>query len=109
MYPVNKPIPKVEAAAQTAGEAEFINDIPERPGELHGAFVLTTQGSGSIASIDDSQALAIPGVVTFLKASDVPGKNSFTPPVNPLYLENEEVKKLELLQLNSKCFYDIFA
>jgi xanthine dehydrogenase/oxidase len=89
MYPVNKPIPKVEAAAQTAGEAEYVNDIPERPGELHGAFVLTTQGSGSIASIDDSQALAIPGVVTFLKAADIPGKNNFTPPG---YIEIEEVR-----------------
>jgi len=90
-YPVNEPIPKKEAAAQTAGEAEYVNDIPERPGELHGAFVLTTQATGSIASIDDSQALAIPGVVAFFKASDIPGKNSFTPQTLPLFVEDEEV------------------
>jgi len=86
---VNEPIPKLEAAAQTAGEAEYVNDIPERPGELHGAFVQTTQATGSIASIDESQALAIPGVVAFFKASDIPGTNNFV----TFYPEVEEVCK----------------
>ncbi|XP_059485730.1 xanthine dehydrogenase-like [Neocloeon triangulifer] len=91
VYPLNEPIPKLEAAAQTAGEAEYINDIPERPGELHGAFVLTTQATGVIASIDDSAALATAGVVAFFKAADIPGKNSFTPQTLPLFVEDEEV------------------
>ncbi|XP_065336761.1 uncharacterized protein LOC135937537 [Cloeon dipterum] len=91
VYPLNEPIPKLEAAAQTAGEAEYINDLPERPGELHGAFVLTTQATGTITSIDDSAALATPGVVAFFKAADIPGTNSFTPQTLPLFVEDEEV------------------
>jgi hypothetical protein len=90
LYPLNEPIPKLEAAAQTAGEAEYINDIPERPGELHGAFVLTTQNSGTISNIDASNALSIPGVVAFFQATDIVGKNSFTPS-SLGFVEDEEV------------------
>ncbi|XP_059474057.1 uncharacterized protein LOC132195836 [Neocloeon triangulifer] len=89
VFPLNEPIPKLEAAAQTAGEAEYINDMPERPGELHGAFVLTKQATGTIASIDDSAALATEGVVAFFKASDIPGANNFASP--GFYPEVEEV------------------
>ncbi|CAB3359541.1 Hypothetical predicted protein [Cloeon dipterum] len=90
VYPLNEPIPKLEAYAQTAGEAEYTNDIHERPGELHGAFVFTKQATGTIASIDASTALATEGVVAFFQASDVPGSNNFAPP-SMFFPEVEEV------------------
>lgn len=42
---------------QTTGEAEFVNDIPWRANELHGAFVSSTVGNATIASVDPSAAL----------------------------------------------------
>ncbi|ETN61206.1 aldehyde oxidase [Anopheles darlingi] len=78
-WPLTKNIPKIEALAQCAGEAEFINDMPTLPNELHGAFVLATEVQSRIVRIDASDALAIPGVAAFLCAKDVPGFNNFMP------------------------------
>ncbi|KAF4522206.1 hypothetical protein B566_EDAN007357 [Ephemera danica] len=80
MWPVNQAVPKIEALAQCSGEAEFVNDMPSTPGELHGAMVLTTVSSGTIAKIDPAPALAMPGVVGFYSHTDLPGiRNNFTP------------------------------
>ncbi|XP_054277393.1 xanthine dehydrogenase-like isoform X2 [Macrosteles quadrilineatus] len=78
VWPVNKPIPKVEALYQCSGEAQYVADIPQFPGELHGAVVLTTVGKGTISAVDSSQALQMPGVMAFYTAKDIPGVNSFT-------------------------------
>nr|CAD7445654.1 unnamed protein product [Timema bartmani] len=91
LYPVNQPIPKIEALVQCAGEAEYINDRPLIPGELFGAFVKTTIGNGTILSIDPSDALSVPGVVKFYGAEDIPGKNSVIPYPTVFTLEKEEV------------------
>ncbi|XP_050091459.1 xanthine dehydrogenase/oxidase-like [Anopheles aquasalis] len=78
-WPLTQSIPKLEALAQCAGEAEFINDMTVLPNELHGAFVLATELQSRIVQIDASDALAIPGVAAFLCAKDVPGFNNFMP------------------------------
>jgi xanthine dehydrogenase large subunit len=39
------------------GEAEYINDIPDLPGALYAALVLTTVAQGYVDSIDPSEAL----------------------------------------------------
>ncbi|XP_068084723.1 uncharacterized protein [Anabrus simplex] len=77
-WPINKPVIKMEAHVQTSGEAEYVDDIPSMPGELFASFVLAKEGPGSIAEIDTSSALAMDGVVAFLGAEDIPGKNNFT-------------------------------
>ncbi|XP_035716520.1 indole-3-acetaldehyde oxidase [Folsomia candida] len=56
-WPLYQPIPKIEAAVQASGEAEYINDIDPEFGELFGAFVLTTVANATISSIDASEAL----------------------------------------------------
>ncbi|CAG0914560.1 unnamed protein product [Notodromas monacha] len=76
-YPISKPIPKIEAWNQTAGEAQYTNDIPLLPGELHAVFVLASYGRAKLKSIDASQALAMPGVAGFFSAKDIPGANDF--------------------------------
>ncbi|XP_059486228.1 uncharacterized protein LOC132202921 isoform X2 [Neocloeon triangulifer] len=90
LHPLNKPIPKIEALAQTSGEAEFVNDIHSIPGELHAAFVLTTIASGTISKIDSSTALALPGVVAFFKQTDLTQYNTFTP-LDFGYEEEDEI------------------
>lgn len=76
-WPVGQAIPKVESAIQVAGEAEYADDLPVLPGELHGAFVLSTHANAKIDNVDASLALAVPGVVDFITATDIPGVNNF--------------------------------
>ncbi|CAG0880344.1 unnamed protein product [Cyprideis torosa] len=76
-FPVGKPTVKLEAHAQTSGEAEYVNDIPPFPRELQGAFVLSSVGHAELEAVDASAALAIKGVVMVVTANDIPGINSF--------------------------------
>ena len=88
LWPVSQPIEKVEAKWQTAGEAEYIGDIPERKDELHGAFVLSSLANATVVRVDSTKALAMPGVVTFIDAQNVPGVNNwkFSETVSEIYI-----------------------
>ncbi|CAG7835136.1 unnamed protein product [Allacma fusca] len=77
MSPLYKPVAKLEALAQCSGEAEYVNDIPKQQDELSGAFVTATLANTEIKTIDASEALKVPGVVTFITSKDIPGRNSF--------------------------------
>ncbi|KAK3726979.1 hypothetical protein QZH41_014709, partial [Actinostola sp. cb2023] len=89
LYPLTQPITKLSAKLQTSGEAIYTDDLPTQGGELHAAFVLSTQvltvstypprGNCKIDKLDASLALDLPGVVDFLTASSIPpkGVNSF--------------------------------
>lgn len=57
LWPLNQPLPKMEAIHQTSGEAQYVNDVPALPNEVFCAFVLTTVPNGIIESIDASEAL----------------------------------------------------
>nr|CAD7202177.1 unnamed protein product [Timema douglasi] len=90
-WPLNQPIPKIEALVQCSGEAEYVNDHPPIPGQLFAAFVLTTEAVGNIIDIDPSPALLMPGVVRFLSAQDIPGKNNAIPFPTVYTTEPEEL------------------
>ncbi|KAJ2948180.1 hypothetical protein O0L34_g9988 [Tuta absoluta] len=94
LWPLNKPIPKLDALIQCSGEADYVDDIPTLPDEVFASFVLTTVPLGNIVTIDASKALALPGVIAFYTATDIPGVNSFTPggfKAYPVYQADEEV------------------
>ncbi|XP_028167400.1 xanthine dehydrogenase-like [Ostrinia furnacalis] len=91
LWPLTKPLQKVEALIQCAGEAPYTEDLPAFPHEVFASFVLSTEGSGTIINIDPSRALSEPGVIAFYSAKDIPGLNSFTPADSVLYSSNEEV------------------
>lgn len=76
-WPVNQPTIKIEARAQCSGEAKYIDDMPLRADELHGAFVLSTMANCSIDKIDASEALKMEGVVAFLDAKTIKTGNLF--------------------------------
>ena len=57
MWPVSQPKEKVEGRWQTAGEIVFTGDIPVKQGELHAAFVLSSQANCDVESCDPSDAL----------------------------------------------------
>ncbi|KAK9512029.1 hypothetical protein O3M35_000556 [Rhynocoris fuscipes] len=80
LWPLNKPIPKIEALLQCAGEAEYTNDIPGFPEQLWGQLVLCDRARATIQDIDASEALKMPGVVKFFSAKDIPGRNTFVAP-----------------------------
>ncbi len=56
-----------------------IDDIPDLPGTLHIAPILSPIANGKIISIDASKAEASDGVVTILFENDIPGKNEAAP------------------------------
>ena len=79
LYPVSEPIEKTEGKWQTSGEIQYTGDIPTKQGELHAAFVLSNKANCDMVSCDPSEALAMPGVVDFVEAADIPGVNSWKP------------------------------
>ncbi|XP_046483350.1 xanthine dehydrogenase/oxidase isoform X2 [Neodiprion pinetum] len=79
IWPLNKPLPKLEAIYQTSGEAHYINDIKTMPDEVHCAFVLTDVANGYIEHVDTTEVMKMKGVIAFYDVSDVPGKNVFIP------------------------------
>lgn len=57
LYPLNEPVPKLEALIQCAGEAEYPNDLPNFPRQVFAAFVLSTVHSGEVDRIECSSVL----------------------------------------------------
>ncbi len=67
------------ALKHVTGQALYIDDMPEPPGTLHGALVLSTMACGRLKKLDLAAVAASPGVVAVLTADDVPGKNDVAP------------------------------
>ena len=67
------------AALHVSGRALYIDDLPEPERLLHGYIVMSPVAHGKLLSIDPSHALELPGVVDFIKASDIPGHNEIGP------------------------------
>ncbi len=63
------------ALKHVTGQALYIDDMPEPPGTLHAALVLSPVASGRLSKLDLATARAMPGVVAVLGADDIPGKN----------------------------------
>lgn len=57
IWPVNEPMPRVDALIQCAGEAKYVNDLPTQPREVYCAFVTSDICIGEIESIDPTPAL----------------------------------------------------
>ena len=66
------------ANAHVSGRAVYLDDMPEPPGLLHAALVLSPHPHARILSVDLSAARALPGVVA-AAAADVPGVNDIAP------------------------------
>ena len=83
------------AGAHVTGQALYLDDIPTLPGTLETALVLSPHPHARFRSIDLAPALAAPGVVMAITASDIPGKNDIAPirsdePLLPLDLVEYE-------------------
>ena len=68
-------LPHESAALHVAGEAAYIDDLPELAGTLHAALGLSPVARGRIAAMALDTIRALPGVVQVLTAADIPGPN----------------------------------
>lgn len=59
LWPLTKPLPKIEAIHQTSGEAQYVNDLPPQPHQVFCAFVSSQVHKAKIDSIDTTQALVM--------------------------------------------------
>ena len=67
--------PHESAALHVAGEATYIDDMPELAGTLHCALGLSPIAHGRLLALDIDAVRAMPGVVEVLTAADIPGVN----------------------------------
>ncbi|MDP1692264.1 MAG: xanthine dehydrogenase molybdopterin binding subunit [Burkholderiaceae bacterium] len=71
--------PHESAHLHVAGEATYIDDIPELAGTLHAALGLSPLAHGRLVAIDVAALRALPGVTGVLTAADIPGVNDCGP------------------------------
>ncbi|GAB0088991.1 Xanthine dehydrogenase [Sergentomyia squamirostris] len=77
--PIRRPQVHASAFKQATGEAIYCDDMPRFENELYLAFVLSSKSHARILNIDPTKALALPGVVAFYSAKDIPKeKNIYT-------------------------------
>lgn len=67
--------PHESAALHVAGEAPYVDDLPELAGTLHAALGLSPVARGRITGLDLALIRSQPGVVAVLTAADIPGVN----------------------------------
>ena len=72
-------VPHESAVLHVAGEATYVDDIPELAGSCYIALGLSQQAHANITSIDLDAVKAAPGVVTVITAADIPGNNDCGP------------------------------
>lgn len=66
---------------QATGEAVYCDDIPKHENELYLALVLSTKAHAKLISIDESEALRLPGVHAFFSAKDLTPHQNMVGPV----------------------------
>ena len=67
--------PHESAHLHVAGEAAYIDDLPELAGTLHAALGLSPIAHGRLTGIALDRIRALPGVVWVMTAADIPGPN----------------------------------
>ncbi len=67
--------PHESAHLHVAGEAAYIDDLPELAGTLHCALGLSPIAHGRLLGMDLDALRQTPGVVAVLTAADIPGSN----------------------------------
>ncbi|WP_418318845.1 xanthine dehydrogenase molybdopterin binding subunit [Piscinibacter sakaiensis] len=67
--------PHESAHLHVAGQAPYIDDIPELAGTLHCALGLSPVAHGRLTGLTLDAVRAMPGVVLVLTAADIPGPN----------------------------------
>ena len=67
------------AKLHVRGEAKYIDDMPDLPGTLHVAPILSPVSNGTLNRVNADRATGMPGVEAVIFANDIPGKNEAAP------------------------------
>ncbi|GFO34572.1 xanthine dehydrogenase/oxidase-like [Plakobranchus ocellatus] len=86
---VGQIIPHKAALQQSTGQAIYVDDMVPTQDEVHMALVTSTKAFAKILTIDYAAALAVPGVVDYISAKDVPGQNSLQSQLDSVFSEDE--------------------
>ncbi|HSW22864.1 MAG TPA: xanthine dehydrogenase molybdopterin binding subunit, partial [Burkholderiaceae bacterium] len=79
---VGVPHPHESAHLHVAGEATYVDDMPELAGTLHAALGLSPVAHGRLGALSLDAIAALPGVVDVFSARDIPGRNDCGPIVH---------------------------
>jgi len=74
--------PHESAHLHVAGEAQYVDDLPEVAGTLHAALGLSPIARGRLLALDLEPIRRLPGVVAVFAAADIPGVNDCGPIVH---------------------------
>jgi xanthine dehydrogenase large subunit len=88
---VNSALAHDSAARHVAGEALYVDDMPELLGTLHLHVAMSTRPHARIVALDVSAVREQPGIVCVLTAADIPGINDASPFAgdDPVFAEGE--------------------
>lgn len=75
---MHQALPHDSAHKHVAGEALYIDDLPEPAGLAHAYFGLSERAHAKIVSLDLDAVCAAPGVIAVLTAADIPGANDIS-------------------------------
>ncbi len=86
---VHQPRKHDSGPLHVAGEAIYVDDIPELPGTVQVCLATSARARADIAGIDLAAVRAAPGVVAVLTAADIPGVNDYSPAAgdDPIFAE----------------------
>jgi xanthine dehydrogenase large subunit len=93
------------AHKHVTGQAEYIDDMPEPAGTLHGGLGLSDHAHAEIVSIDLDAVRAAPGVVYVLTAADIPGFND----VASTGQRDEPLLATDLVQFHGQPIFAVIA
>ncbi len=89
--PIGKSRPHESAARQVAGQARYVDDIPEPPNTHYAAIGISQSANGAIKHLDLTDVFASDGVIDVITVKDVPGHTDIAPVFDgdPILADNE--------------------
>jgi xanthine dehydrogenase large subunit len=93
------------AHKHVTGTAEYIDDIPEPAGTLHGGLGLADRAHAQIVSVDLDAVRAAPGVVWVITAADIPGFND----IASTGRHDEPLLATDLVQFHGQVIFAVIA
>ncbi len=83
--------PHDSGSKHVAGEATYVDDIPEPPGLLHVHIAQAQIAHATISKLDLTKVRSAAGVVAVMTAQDIPGHNDVSPVVgdDPMFADRE--------------------
>ena len=103
--PMHAPLRHDSAHKHVTGSAEYIDDIPEPAGLLHGALGLSERTHAKILSVNLEAVKAAPGVVAVITAADIPGFND----IASTGQHDEPLLATDLVQFHGQPIFAVLA